>query len=90
VLKAWLLWSAAAVALAVAEVLTIGLFLVAFAVGAVLACLLAAVGVSFSISLAALVGAAALLLTSRRGFWLGGHSGSRSERQQPRSSVPAG
>ena len=89
-MKAWLLWAAAAFALAMAEVLTIGLFLAAFAVGAVLACVLAAVGVSFPISLAALVVAAALLLTSRRGPWLGGRSRSGSEPRQPRSSVPAG
>jgi hypothetical protein len=52
-----------------AEVLTIGLFLAAFAVGALLACLLVAVGVSLSVSLAALaIAGTALLLTHRWGF----------------------
>lgn len=89
-LKAWLLWTAAAAALAVTEVLTIGLFLAAFAVGAVLACVLVAAGVSFSVSLAALaVVAVVFVLTSGRGFWLGGGSRPASQPEQPRSAVPA-
>ena len=63
---AWLLWIAAAGLLAAAEMLTWGLFLAPFAVGAVLAALLAAIGVSFSVSLAAFAVAALVLLLAVR------------------------
>ena len=65
-MEAWLLWTAAAALLAAAEMLTLGLFLVPFAFGAVLAALLAAIGVSFSVSLAAFAVAALVLLLAVR------------------------
>jgi membrane protein implicated in regulation of membrane protease activity len=63
---AWLVWTAAAAALAAGEMLTLGFFLVPFALGAVVAAVLAAVGVSFWISLAALVVVALVLLLAVR------------------------
>jgi membrane protein implicated in regulation of membrane protease activity len=65
-IEAWLLWTAAAAVLATGEMLTLGLFLAPFAVGAVLAALLAAIGVSFSTSLAALAAVALVLLLAVR------------------------
>jgi len=65
-MEAWLLWIAAAALLAAAEMLTWGLFLAPFAVGAVLAALLAAIGVGFSVSLAAFAVAAVVLLLAVR------------------------
>jgi hypothetical protein len=65
-MEAWLLWSAAAVVLAVAEVLTLGLLLVPFALGALLAAFLAAIGASFSVSVAALAVVAPTLLVAVR------------------------
>lgn len=49
---AWLLWIGAASVLGVLEMLTFGLFLAPFALGAALAGLLAAIGAGFALSLA--------------------------------------
>jgi membrane protein implicated in regulation of membrane protease activity len=65
-MEAWLLWIAAAAVLAAAELLTWGLFLAPFALGVVLAALLAAIGVGFSVSLAAFAVAALVLLLAVR------------------------
>jgi membrane protein implicated in regulation of membrane protease activity len=52
-MDAWLLWIGAAGVLGVAEMLTTGLFLAPFALGALLAGALAATGTGFSLSVAA-------------------------------------
>jgi membrane protein implicated in regulation of membrane protease activity len=65
-MEAWLLWIAAAALLASAEMLTWGLFLAPLAAAAVLAAVLAALGVSFSVSLATFAVAALLLLVAVR------------------------
>jgi membrane protein implicated in regulation of membrane protease activity len=59
---AWAVWTAAAAVLAVAEMLTLGLILAPFVLGAVLAAVLAAIGVCFPVSLAALAVVALVLL----------------------------
>lgn len=63
---AWLLWIAAAGVLGVAEILTLGLFLAPFALGALVAGALALVGAGFSVSLAVFALASLLLMLSVR------------------------
>ena len=65
-MDAWLLWFGAAGVLGVAEMLTMGLFLAPFALGAVLAGVLAAIGTGLSVSLAAFAAASLLLLFAAR------------------------
>jgi membrane protein implicated in regulation of membrane protease activity len=62
----WVLWIVAAAGLGIAEMLTMGLFLAPFAVGAVLAGALAAIGASFVWSAAAFAVIAVLLLLVAR------------------------
>jgi membrane protein implicated in regulation of membrane protease activity len=63
---AWLLWIGAAGALGVAEMLTLGLFLAPFALGAAIASALAALGVGVSGSVAAFAVASLLLMFAVR------------------------
>jgi membrane protein implicated in regulation of membrane protease activity len=65
------LWIVAAGALGVAEMLTLGLFLAPFAVGAVLAGVLAAIGTPFLASAAVFAVTALVLLFSARPLVLG-------------------
>jgi membrane protein implicated in regulation of membrane protease activity len=63
---AWLLWIAAAGVLGVAEILTLGLFLAPFALAALVAGALAALGAAFSVSLAVFAVASLVLLFAVR------------------------
>ena len=63
---AWLLWIGAAGVLGVAEMLTLGLFLAPFALAALVAGALAALGAGFSVSLAVFAVASLLLMFSVR------------------------
>jgi membrane protein implicated in regulation of membrane protease activity len=65
-MDAWVLWIGAAAVLGVAEMLTLGLFLAPFAVGAVLAGALAAIGTPFLASAAVFAVAALVLLFAAR------------------------
>jgi membrane protein implicated in regulation of membrane protease activity len=63
---AWFVWVIAAGALGVAEMLTMGLFLAPFAVGAVVAGVLSAIGTAFAVSAVAFAVTALLLLFAAR------------------------
>jgi membrane protein implicated in regulation of membrane protease activity len=65
-MEVWVLWIVAAAGLGIAEMLTMGLFLAPFAVGAVLAGLLAAIGAAFVWSAAAFAVIAVVLLLVAR------------------------
>jgi membrane protein implicated in regulation of membrane protease activity len=65
-MEVWVLWIVAAAGLGIAEMLTMGLFLAPFAVGAVLAGALAAIGAAFVWSAAAFAVIAVLLLLVAR------------------------
>jgi membrane protein implicated in regulation of membrane protease activity len=65
-MDAWVLWIGAAAVFGVAEILTMGLFLVPFAVGAVLAGLVAAIGIPFVASAVVFALTALLLLFAAR------------------------
>lgn len=61
-MNAWLIWIAAAGVLGVAELLSMGLFLAPFALGAAIAGLVAASGAGFLVSLASFAAGALLFL----------------------------
>ena len=63
---AWLLWIAAAGVLGVAEMLTLGLFLAPFALAALVAGALGALGAGFAVSLAVFAVASLLLMFAVR------------------------
>ena len=63
---AWLLWLAAAGVLGAAEMLTLGLFLAPFALAALVAGALTALGAGFSVSVAVFALASVLLMFSLR------------------------
>ena len=63
---AWLLWIAAAGVLGVAEMLTLGLFLAPFALAALVAGALGALGAEFAVSLAVFAVASLLLMFAVR------------------------
>jgi membrane protein implicated in regulation of membrane protease activity len=68
---AWLLWLAAAGVLGAAEMLTLGLFLAPFALAALVAGALTALGAGFSVSVAVFALASVLLMFSLRPLVLG-------------------
>ena len=63
---AWLLWIAAAGVLGVAEMLTLGLFLAPFALAALVAGALGALGAGFAVSLAVFAASSLLLMFAVR------------------------